>query len=64
MKDGTEVPFGDGRFRRDVDVEYRTSPAGPQVSSGDFAVVTITVRTPSGRTVALRQLFTRVERRR
>jgi prepilin-type N-terminal cleavage/methylation domain-containing protein len=64
MADGTTVPLDGGAFRREVAVQYRASPAGPNTPSGDFAVVTVTVTSPGASQATLRQLFANVELRR
>jgi prepilin-type N-terminal cleavage/methylation domain-containing protein len=64
MADGTVVPLDGGEFIREVTVQYRTSPSGPNAMVGDFAVVTVSVTTPTGYTATLQQLFTNVELRR
>jgi hypothetical protein len=44
-------------FVRDVTVDYRTSVTGSNTTSGDFAVVTVQVTTPSKLTVKLTRLL-------
>jgi hypothetical protein len=62
MKDltGATVPFGPGlKFKRDVTVEYRNSPAGAPVQAGDYALATVRVKAPGGYTVKISRLLTR-----
>jgi len=43
-----------------VKFEYRSSPSGPAVVSGDYALVTVTVTPSEGTPVQLSQLLTRI----
>jgi Tfp pilus assembly protein PilV len=56
--DGTRVAVPAG-YTRSVSVEYRTTTAGAAAASGDFGVVTVTVRTPGAQTVKLVRMLTR-----
>jgi hypothetical protein len=56
---GAEIPFGGLTFRREVSVEYRTSPAGAPEQAGDFALVTVRVKAPGGYTAKISRLLTR-----
>jgi Tfp pilus assembly protein PilV len=47
-------------YTRTVKVEYRSSPSGGVVLSGDFALITVTVTPPDGTPVQLHKLVTRV----
>lgn len=54
---GQTLSVGNGQtYTRTVTVEYRTAPNGVDAASGDFAMVTVTVRDPKGRSVALQTL--------
>jgi hypothetical protein len=46
-------------YTRAVTVEYRSSVAGAANTSGDFALVTVTVTTPRKQTVRVSRLLTR-----
>ncbi|HSI33148.1 MAG TPA: hypothetical protein VK986_06110 [Tepidisphaeraceae bacterium] len=56
--DGTRVAVPAG-YTRTVTVEYRTTTAGSAAASGDYGVVTVTVRTPGAQSVKLVRLLTR-----
>ena len=56
---GAEIPFGGLKFRREVSVEYRTSPAGAPEQAGDFALVTVRVKAPGGYTAKISRLLTK-----
>ncbi|HZZ44638.1 MAG TPA: prepilin-type N-terminal cleavage/methylation domain-containing protein [Tepidisphaeraceae bacterium] len=45
-------------YTRAVTVEFRTSPAGSAVTTGDFALITVTVTAPTGRTVQIWRMAT------
>jgi Tfp pilus assembly protein PilV len=61
MLNGTAVNLPAGTtYSRTVAVEYRSSPAGLAVVSGDYAMVTVTVNPSNGPSVRLSQLLTRV----
>lgn len=49
-----------GAYERSVNVEYRLSPAGGVVVSGDFALVTVTVTSPDRAPVRVYKLVARV----
>jgi prepilin-type N-terminal cleavage/methylation domain-containing protein len=52
--------LGTEQYRRTVSITYPTTPfSGATVTAGDFAVVTITVRSGSGVVVTLPRLFAR-----
>jgi len=54
---GTTITFGDGAtYTRTVAFEYRTTPGGSKVSSGDFGMITVTVRADTGPSVTLQRL--------
>jgi Tfp pilus assembly protein PilV len=56
----TSLTLGDGQiFTRSVSVQYRRTPSGSSAASGDFAVVTVTVTDPTGRTLTTSRLFAR-----
>lgn len=56
--DGRKIDFGvSGIYRREVRVEFRDSPGGSAASSGNFAMVTVTITTPRGEQVSFRQMF-------
>jgi len=57
-------PTSSVQYTRTVSVEYRASPSSPAVSSGDFALVTVTVTPSQGGPVQLSQLVTRVSLKR
>ena len=60
MKDssGAFLPFSPGvYFTRHVSVEYRNSPAGAPVTTGDYALVTVRVRSQSGQEVKVARLM-------
>ena len=60
MVGGTSVSLpGSMQYTRTVTVEYRSGPSGPVVTSGDFALVTVTVTPSKGAAVQLSQLLTR-----
>ena len=56
---GADIPFGGLKFKRDVTVEYRTSPAGAAQQQGDFGLVTVRVKAPGGYTARISRLLTR-----
>jgi MSHA pilin protein MshD len=57
---GTALSLGDGEiFTRSVTVSYRKTPGGSTTTSGDFALVTVTVTDPQGRTLTVSRLFAR-----
>ncbi len=59
-RSGTAVSLpGAGTFTRNVKVEYRTSPSGSAVSSGDFVLVSVTVTAPGGDQVVINQMMTK-----
>ncbi len=61
MSDGTAVGLpNDVTYSRSVTVEYRATPAGAAVVSGDFALVTVTVNPSKGPAVKLQQLMVNV----
>jgi hypothetical protein len=49
----------DGKYTRAVKVEYRTTPTGAATTSGEFALVTVTVTTPHNVAVKLSRLFSK-----
>lgn len=62
-ENGTAIAWnGHGVYKRSVAVEYRATPSGSATSSGNFAVVTVTVETPSGKQATLQRLFCRYPR--
>jgi Tfp pilus assembly protein PilV len=46
------------KYVRAVAVQFRTSPSGTAVTSGDFAMITVTVTTQTGQTVSISRLAT------
>jgi Tfp pilus assembly protein PilV len=55
---GVSLSPGDGRlYTRNVTVASVTAPTGSLAPPGDLQLVTVTVTTPSGQTVALRRLI-------
>ena len=58
---GQTVTVGDGQtYTRKVTVEYRSTPSGSSVSSGDFALVTVTVTNQRSQAIKLQRLMTNV----
>ena len=53
---GQSLSIGNGTYTRSVAVEYRGTPSGSAVSTGDFALITVTVRTPKNESVVLRRM--------
>lgn len=51
-----------GTFTRSVTTEYRATPQGTAVASGNFLLVTVRVTRPDGGSVVLHKLFTRYPR--
>jgi type II secretory pathway pseudopilin PulG len=49
-------------YTRSVNIEYRATPTGPATASGDFAMVTVKVRMPSGQSVSVSRLVARYPR--
>jgi len=63
LLDGSALPWSGGEtYQRAVSVEYRQTPAGSAVSSGDFAMVTARVTLPDGQTVTAQRLVCRYPR--
>jgi Tfp pilus assembly protein PilV len=57
---GTAVSVGNGQvYTRSVAVEYRTTPSGSAATSGDFALVTVTVTPPAGKQLVVSRMFAR-----
>ena len=55
---GTAVSFGDSAtYTRTVAFEYRATPGGVAVSSGDFGMATVTVTSNGGVSVTLQRLL-------
>jgi Tfp pilus assembly protein PilV len=46
------------KYTRSVTVEFRSTPNGSAVTSGDLAVITVTVKSPSGRSVVITRVAT------
>ena len=62
--DGTIVTLQTpGVFQRSVAVEYRQTPAGPPVMSGDFALIRVVVQGEGGKRVVVNRLATRYPRK-
>jgi hypothetical protein len=62
MKDlsGAPIPFRPGlNFTRHVTVEYRNSPSGQPVATGDYALITVRAKSPSGQEVKIFRLMTK-----
>jgi Tfp pilus assembly protein PilV len=56
---GTTVNLNDAKaYTRTVAVDYRATPSGSKAASGDFAMVTVTVTSSGGVSVALQRLLT------
>jgi hypothetical protein len=49
----------DSVYTRDVTVQYRTSPSGSATTSGDFALVSVSVTTPHKQVVQIWRLLTK-----
>src|SRR5205085_209891 len=49
----------DRAYTRTVRAEYRASPGGSAAASGDFIMVSVLVRTPSGQQLTAERLFTK-----
>ena len=62
LLDGTTLNWSGGLYERSVSVEYRASPSATVASSGDFAVVTVTVTTPHGQAISAQRLVCRYPR--
>jgi type II secretory pathway pseudopilin PulG len=59
---GSTVSPGDGGvYRRAVEVSYQTGPISSLSPPTDFAIVTVTVTTPKGRTLSVSRLIGRVD---
>ena len=57
---GTKVDFGDtATYTRTVSFDYRTTPGGAKVASGDFGLATVTVTSGGGASVKLQRLFSK-----
>ena len=57
---GTAVDLGDGAtYTRTVSFDYRTTPGGSKVASGDFGLATVTVTSGGGASVKLQRLFSK-----
>jgi len=59
MSGGSAGVTAAGVFRRAVTVEYRTTYAGGSATSGDYALVTVTVTPPAGPVVSAARVVTR-----
>jgi type II secretory pathway pseudopilin PulG len=58
---GDIINTGDGViYTRAVTVEFRNTPGGPKVLSGDFAMVTVVVKANLGRSITMSRLVTNV----
>ena len=63
---GTLIDFGDSaNYTRKAAFEYRTTPGGSKVASGNFGMITITVTSSNGASVTLQRMVsnTNVTRR-
>jgi MSHA pilin protein MshD len=57
---GAGLGYSGGQsYTRTVTVQYRSTRSGPEVASGDFALVTVTVTAADGQSLALSRLVTR-----
>ena len=55
---GTAIDFGDGEtYTRTAAFEYRATPGGSKVSSGDFGMATVTVTSSAGASVQLQRMI-------
>ena len=55
---GTAIDFGDGAtYTRTAAFEYRATPGGSKVSSGDFGMATVTVTSSAGVSVQLQRMM-------
>ena len=58
--EGTTLNIGaESTYTRGISVQYMTSVSGSSSVSGDYALVTVTVTTPSGTSVTLSRMVTR-----
>jgi Tfp pilus assembly protein PilV len=55
------LPGDGGLFQRSVSVIAQAGPTGSTAPMGDFALVTVTVTTPSGRTISISRLIARTD---
>jgi len=55
---GNRVDVAAG-FTRSVNVEYRATPSGVAASTGDYALITVTVTTPHGQKLVIARLMTK-----
>ena len=62
--EGATLTIGSQPFVRKVRVTYPTSVFGTTVAAGEFALIEVTVRSPTGRDVALRRLVAKTTRER
>ena len=61
--DGTAVNWGGGPvYTRSVSVEFRTAPDSAPATTGNFALVTVTVSTADGQSVKVQRLVTNYPR--
>ena len=57
---GTLIDLNDGAiYTRTVSFDYRTTPGGSKVASGDFGLATVTVTSGGGASVTLQRLFSK-----
>ena len=56
---GTPIAIGDGvTYTRTAAFEYRATPGGSKITSGDFGMATVTVTTPEGTSITLQRFLT------
>jgi Tfp pilus assembly protein PilV len=54
---GAAITFGDNAtYTRTVAFEYRVTPGGAKVSSGDFGMITVTVTSSGGASITIQRL--------
>jgi type II secretory pathway pseudopilin PulG len=58
---GDTINTGDGViYTRSVAIEFRTTPGGPKVLNGDYAMITVVVKANLGRSITMSRLVTNV----
>jgi len=61
--DGSAVTWNSGGiYTRTVKIAYRATPAGSEAASGDFALVTVSVKAPGGDVVTAQRLVSNFPR--
>lgn len=58
LQGGTASVTNNRRYTRSVTVQFRATPSGTAATTGDFALVTVTVTAPGGRTVSICRVAT------